>query len=274
MTSAGDPGELLLAVDIGNTNVKLGAFRGEELVASWRLTTDPNRMADEYAALLGVLLQYGGLSYADFGGVSLSSTVPALSPAFRELAERFLPAQAEFVEVSPQAVTGIKIAIDNPREMGADRVVDALAAARLYQLPAIIIDFGTATTFDAVDADARLLGTAIAPGFVTAMEGLFSRAAKLARIEFERPSTAIGRNTVGALRSGWIYGYVGLVEGLVARIKAELGGEPIVIATGGLADDVVAETRVVDVHDRLLTLKGLRLFYDLNRRREAAGVAR
>ncbi len=258
---------MLLAVDIGNTNVKLGLFRGEELVANWRLETDRLRMSDEYAAMLLVLLQHARLKIDDISGVSLSSTVPAMVPVMRELADRYLCPGIPFLQVSSDARTGVTVAIDNPREMGADRIVDALAASRLYSLPAIIIDFGTATTFDSVDAEGRLLGTAIAPGFETSMEGLFQRAAKLsrvARVELQRPREAIGRNTQAALRSGWVFGYVGLVEGLVARIKAELGGRALVIGTGGLASEVIAETSVIDVHDPLLTLKGLRLFYELN----------
>jgi type III pantothenate kinase len=255
---------LLLAVDVGNTNVKLGTFEGDELAAHWRLQTDPQRMPDEYAALLDWLLGRRGWGFHDIRGVSLSSTVPAMVPIVRELVARYLRPGCGLAEVSASANTGIRIAIDNPAEMGADRIVDALAAAELYQLPAIIVDFGTATTFDTVDAEGRLLGTALAPGLRTAMDGLFQRAARLSRIELEAPKQAIGRNTVAALRSGWVYGYVGLVEGLVGRIRAELGGQAFVIATGGLADYVLPETRVFDVHDPLLTLKGLRLFYERN----------
>ncbi len=258
---------MLLAVDIGNTNVKLGVFQGAEIVANWRLETDRLRMADEYAALMLVLLQHAGLKADAIEAVSLSSTVPAMVPVMHEMAEHYLCPGIPFVQVSSDGRTGVTVAIDNPREMGADRIVDALAASRLYSLPAIIIDFGTATTFDSVDAQARLLGTAIAPGFETSMEGLFQRAAKLsrvARVELQRPGRAIGTNTQAALRSGWVYGYVGLVEGLVARIKAELGGQALVIGTGGLAGEVIAETSVIDVHDPLLTLKGLQLYYELN----------
>ena len=255
---------MLLAVDVGNTNLKLGAFEGERLVAHWRLRTDPDRTADEYAALLAFLLQRQGLTFASIGAVSLSSTVPALSPILRELVANYVGPACPFVEVSAQQNTGVTIAIENPREMGADRIVDALAAARLYRLPAIIIDFGTATTFDTVDADQRLLGTVLAPGLMTAMDGLFTRAAKLSRVELRPPTEVIGRNTVSALRSGWVYGYVGLVEGIVARLRAILGSDTLVLATGGLADLVLAETDVADVHDPLLTLKGLRLFYELN----------
>ncbi len=255
---------LLLAIDIGNTNVKLGAFDGEALTATWRLETDPVRMPDEYAVLLDWLLQRRGLTFADIDGVSLSSTVPAMVPIFRELATNYFPKACPFVEVKASGNTGVTITIKNPSEMGADRIVDALAAAKLYRLPAVIVDFGTATTFDAVDRECRLLGTALAPGLRTAMDGLFQRAARLSRIELEPPKEVIGRDTVSALRSGWIYGYVGLVEGLVTRIKKELGPDTLVIATGGMADYVLSETSIVDVHDPTLTLKGLRLYYERN----------
>jgi type III pantothenate kinase len=255
---------LLLAVDIGNTNVKMGTFDGDQITATWRLETDTHRMPDEYAALLDWLLSRRGWKFADIRGVSLSSTVPAMVPIFRELVANYLAADCPLVEVRATGNTGITITIENPQEMGADRIVDALAAAELYRLPAIIVDFGTATTFDAVDREGRLLGTALAPGLRTAMDGLFQRAARLSRIELEQPKEVIGRNTIDALRSGWVYGYVGLVEGLVTRIKAKLGDDALVIATGGLADYVLAETRIVDVHDPTLTLKGLRLYYERN----------
>jgi type III pantothenate kinase len=255
---------LLLAIDIGNTNVKLGTFDGAELCATWRLETNARRMPDEYAVLLDWLLARGGLSFGDVKGVSLSSTVPAMVPIIKELAASYFTLDCPLVEVSAKGNTGVTIAIDNPSEMGADRIVDALGAAELYRLPAVIVDFGTATTFDAVDRDRRLLGTALAPGLRTAMDGLFQRAARLSRIELEPPKQVIGRNTVAALRSGWVYGYVGLVEGLVTRIKKELGDDTLVIATGGLADYVVAETSIFDVHDPMLTLKGLRLYHERN----------
>jgi type III pantothenate kinase len=254
----------LLAIDIGNTNIKLGTFDGRQISATWRLETDSRRMPDEYAALLDWLLARRGLNFADIRGVSLSSTVPSMVPVFKEVVLNYLAPSAELVEVRHTGNTGITIAIDNPVEMGADRIVDAMAAAELYRLPAIVVDFGTATTFDAVDRDKRLLGTALAPGLRTAMDGLFQRAARLSRIELEPPTQVIGRNTVAALRSGWVYGYVGLVEGLVTRIKAELGQDALVIATGGLADYVLAETTIADVHDPTLTLKGLQLYYERN----------
>jgi len=255
---------LLLAIDIGNTNVKLGTFDGDQLTATWRLETDAVRMPDEYAALLDWLLKRKGLVFTDIEGVSLSSTVPAMVPVFKELITNYFRPECPLIEVKASGNTGVTITIDNPYEMGADRIVDALAAAELYRLPAIIVDLGTATTFDAVDRERRLLGTALAPGLRTAMDGLFQRAARLSRIELEQPKEVIGRNTVAALRSGWVYGYVGLVEGLVHRIKAQLGDDTLVIATGGLADYVLAETNVADVHDPTLTLKGLRLYYERN----------
>jgi len=256
--------DLLLAIDIGNTNVKLGTFDGERLVANWRLETDARRMPDEYAVLLDWLLARRGLSFDDIRGVSLSSTVPAMVPLVRELTKNYLRPNCPLVEVAAGGNLGISLGIERPAEMGPDRIVDALAVAELYRLPAIIIDFGTATTFDAVDENRCLLGMSLAPGLRTAMDGLFQRAARLSRVELEPPTEVIGRNTVSALRSGWVYGYVGLVEGLVARIQAQLGDDALVIATGGLADYVLSETRVVEIHDPMLTLKGLRLYFERN----------
>ncbi len=255
---------LVLAIDVGNTNVKLGTFDGRQQTANWRLETDTTRMPDEYAALLDWLLRRRGLTFEDIAGVSLSSTVPAMVPVVKGLAKTYLRPDCCLVEVSYKGDTGISLGIERPSEMGPDRIVDALAASELYQLPAIIVDFGTATTFDAVDANRCLLGMSLAPGLRTAMDGLFVRAARLSRIELEPPTEVIGRNTISALRSGWVYGYVGLVEGIVARIKVELGQDSLVIATGGLADFVLAETKVVDVHDPALTLKGLQLYYERN----------
>jgi type III pantothenate kinase len=257
-------GGLLLAIDIGNTNVKLGTFDGDQLSATWRLETDVRRMPDEYAVLLDWLLDRRGLSFSDIKGVSLSSTVPAMVPIVKELAATYFKLECPLVEVRASGNTGVHIAIDNPGEMGADRIVDALATIELYRVPAVIVDFGTATTFDAVDRDGRLLGMALAPGLRTSMDGLFQRAARLSRIELEPPKEVIGRNTVAALRSGWVYGYVGLVEGLVTRIKTQLGDDSLVIATGGLAESVLAETSIVDVYDPMLTLKGLRLYHERN----------
>jgi type III pantothenate kinase len=253
---------MLLAVDVGNTNVVVGLFDGERLDHSWRLETDAARTADEYAALLQTLLEHAGHGFNQISGVAISSGVPPLTTTFGDLSRRYFGLSP--LVVSADIETGIRIAIDNPREMGADRIVNALAALRIHGVPAIVIDFGTATTFDPVSANGELLGTAIAPGLQTSMEGLYRRAAKLFSVELVPPGTAIGRNTVAALQSGAIYGYVGLVEGLVARIKREMGGQPLVIATGGLAPLIVNSTDVVDVTDLDLTLHGLRLIHELN----------
>jgi type III pantothenate kinase len=253
---------VLLAVDIGNTNIVAGVFDGDRLRMSWRLATDRRKTTDEYAAALHSLLNYQGLELRDIKGVSISSTVPPLTATFRRLSETYFDLPP--VISSPQIKTGITIAITNPAEMGPDRIVNSLAAMRLYRLPAIVVDMGTATTFDAVAADGRLLGCSIAPGIESALDGLVSRAARLFTVELKAPRAAIGRNTVTAMRSGLVLGYVGLVEYLVKRIKQEMEGDPLVIATGGLASVVVPETDVIDVVDPDLTLQGLRFLYELN----------
>lgn len=253
---------MLLAIDVGNTNIVVGLFDGERLERSWRLATDWHKMADEYAVLLQTLLEHAGYGFGQVHAVAISSGVPVLTTTFRELSQRYFGVTP--LVVSAAIETGVKIVIDNPQEMGADRIVNALAALKLYRVPAIVIDFGTATTFDALSPRGELLGTAIAPGLMIAMESLYNRAAKLFPVELVPPPTAIGRNTVSALQSGGLYGYVGLVEGLVARIRRELEGDPLVIATGGLAPLIVGSTSVVDVMDQDLTLHGLRLIHELN----------
>jgi type III pantothenate kinase len=253
---------VLLAVDIGNTNIVAGVFDGDRLTMSWRLATDRRKTTDEYAASLRSLLDHRGLGLRDIQGVSISSTVPPLTATFRRLSETYFDLPP--VIAGPQANTGITIAITNPAEMGPDRIVNSLAAMRLYRLPAIVVDMGTATTFDAIAADGRLLGCSIAPGIESALDGLVSRAARLFTVELKAPRAAIGRNTVTALRSGLVLGYVGLVEYLVKRIGQEMEGEPLVIATGGLASVVVPETDCIDVVDPDLTLQGLRFLYELN----------
>ncbi len=253
---------MLLAVDVGNSNVKVGVFNGEELVARWRVETDRQRMPDEYAVLLRSLLDLQGICMADITGFSLSSTVPLLTRAFRELSERYFSLSP--VVASADVKTGVVLAVENPREVGPDRIILALAAMRRHRVPAIVLDLGTATTCDAISARGELLGCAIAPGLSTALEGLVARAARLFSVELRAPGRAIGRNTVASVQSGSVFGYVGLVEGLVKRFKTEMGGDPMVIATGGLAPIVVQETDIVDVADPDLTLHGLRYLYELN----------
>lgn len=254
---------MLLAIDIGNTSIGLGVFDGERMCATWNVATDINKTADEYAVLLLNLLPSEGLSLSDIDHAIIASVVPPLEAVFEELSERYL--RVSPLTVGPGVKTGVRICTDNPREVGADRVVNAAAAHRLYGGPLIIIDFGTATTVDAVSKEGDYLGGAIAPGISVAAEALFERASKLPRIELIAPEHAIGKNTVASMQSGMIFGYVGLIESLVHRIRQELGGKARVIATGGLADVIAKETKVVDVVSPHLTLLGLRLIHELNR---------
>jgi type III pantothenate kinase len=253
---------MLLCVDIGNTNIVMGLYRGDELVTHWRISTDHQKMPDEYGLLLLSLMAHHGFQAGDVDGIALASVVPPLTDTFIEMLRQYL--KVEPLVVGAGVKTGVPIRYDNPRDVGADRVVNAVAGYRLYGGPACIVDFGTATTFDAISAKGEYLGGAIAPGIRVAAEALFQRAAKLPRIDLQRPPHAIGTNTVDSMRSGIFFGYVGLVEGMVARFRAELGPEMRVIATGGLAGVVAQETKVIEVVDPWLTLKGLRMIYLLN----------
>ncbi|HHE71085.1 MAG TPA: type III pantothenate kinase, partial [Chloroflexi bacterium] len=221
---------MLLCVDIGNTNIVLGVYRGEELVTHWRVATVHERMADEYAMLLLQLFSCSRHDPAILQGVAISSVVPPLTGTFTKLSEAYLGLTPLVVDAGVR--TGVRIRYDNPREVGADRVVNAAAAYRLYGGPACIVDFGTATTFDAISAEGDYLGGAIAPGIRISAEALFTRTAKLPRIDLVRPPRAIGSNTVHSMQSGILFGYVGLVEGMVARFRAELGEDMRVIGTG------------------------------------------
>jgi len=254
---------MLLAIDIGNTDITLGVFEDEELRATWHMATSVHRMADEYAALLLNLLQHQGLKAADIKEVVLCSVVPPLIATFEEFIQRYF-------HVSPLVIgagvkTGVSIRVDNPREVGADRVVNAAAANHLYGGPVIITDLGTATTFDAVSKEGDYLGGVIASGISTAAEALFRRAAMLPRVELARPKNVIGTSTTTAMQSGLIFGYVGLVEGIVARMQRELGEKAMVVATGGYAELIAKETEVIDKVNTDLTLIGLRLIYVMNK---------
>ncbi|MCL4394944.1 MAG: type III pantothenate kinase [Chloroflexi bacterium] len=259
---------MLLAIDIGNTNVVLGVYRGEDLLADWRVATDTRRMSDEYAMLLRSLFTYSGLQLDIIRAVIISSVVPPLISTFEELSERYLNLTP--LVVGPGIRTGVRILYENPKEVGADRIVNALAAFHAYGGPAIVLDLGTATTFDALNKDGDYLGGAIAPGIGIATEALFQHAAKLPRIELVRPRHAIGRNTIASMQSGIIFGYVGLGEGLILRFKQELGNAHV-IATGGLAEVIAKETPLIEVVDQRLTLNGLRLLYELNKGGELGG---
>ena len=254
---------MLLAIDIGNTDTTLGVFDGDKLLATWHMATSIDRMVDEYAALFLNLLPHQGLNTSDIKGVVLCSVVPPLITTFRELFQRYFHVSPLVVGVGVK--TGVRICMDNPREVGADRIVDAAAAHHLYRGPIIIVDLGTATTFDTISKEGDYLGGAIAPGINTAAEALFTRAAMLPRVELVHPKQAIGTNTIAAMQSGIVFGYVGLVEGIVARIRQELGGKAKVVATGGYAELIAKETTVIDVVNPDLTLIGLRLIYLMNR---------
>jgi type III pantothenate kinase len=254
---------MLLVVDVGNTNITVGLYRGEELVTHWRVATVHERMPDEYALQLLGLLEHAGYRTEDVAGIAIASVVPPLTGVFVSLSRDYFHQEALVVDAGVK--TGVRVRYDNPREVGADRVVDAAAVHKYYGGPACIVDFGTGTTFDAISAEGDYLGGAIAPGIGIAAEALFMRAAKLPRIDLVRPPNVIGTNTVHSMQSGLLFGYVCLVEGMVARFRAELGRDMKVIGTGGLVELIAQETRVIEIIDPWLTLKGLRLIYELNR---------
>ncbi|MDK2883130.1 MAG: type pantothenate kinase [Bacillota bacterium] len=252
---------LLLALDVGNTHVTAGVFRGSDLIARWRLQTNRTRTEDEYGVFLRHLFAIAGLAPEEVEGVAVASVVPPLNWIWEKLSRRYFG--CEPLMVQPETTdTGIQIRLDNPREVGADRIVNAVAAHTLYGGPCIVVDFGTATTFDVISAAGEYLGGAIAPGILTATEALFQKAAKLPRIELIDPGTAVGKNTVTSMQAGIVYGFAGQVDALVRRIRRELGEEAKAIATGGLATMVADQAETIDVVDLDLTLTGLRLIYE------------
>ncbi len=253
---------MLLAVDVGNTNVVIGVFKGEQLLAKWHLFTDIYKTADEYTVLLRNMLSDKDLAMDDINGAIVSCVAPQLLYIFEGLCKRSFGFRPLIVGAGIR--TGVKLNYDNPREVGADRVVNAVAAHYLYKEQMIVIDFGTATSLEVVSADGDFLGGAVAPGIGISAEALFKQTAMLPRVELHSPGQAIGKNTVAAVQSGLIYGYVGLIEGLVERMKRELDGDAKVIATGGLAPVIARETSAIDEVVPELTLVGLRLIYELN----------
>ncbi|MBI3244350.1 MAG: type III pantothenate kinase [Chloroflexi bacterium] len=253
---------MFLAIDIGNTNITLGLYEGDTLGPRWRLSTVHERMPDEYGLQLVGLFDHAGLKLDDVTAVAMASVVPPLTGTWVQMCQTYL--KREPLVVGAGVKTGVKILIDEPRQAGADRIVDVAAAHKLYGGPACIVDFGTATTFDAVSADGDYLGGAIAPGIGIAADALFHRASKLPRVDLVRPPSAIGKNTVHAMQSGLLFGYVGLVEGLVARFRAQLGPAMKVIGTGGLAELLAKETDVIQIIAPWLTLDGLKIIYQLN----------
>ncbi len=255
---------MLFAIDIGNTNITLGLYDGDKLGPRWRLATSHDRMPDEYGILIVNLFQHAGIEVTDVKTIAMASVVPPLTGTFVQACLQYLGHTP--LVVDGETKTGIRVKYEDPKQVGADRIVDAAAVHKLYGGPACVVDFGTATTFDAISAEGEYLGGAIAPGVGIAADALFQRTAKLPRVDLSRPPTAIGRNTVHSLQSGLLFGYVGLVEGMVGRFRAEMGSGMKVIGTGGLAELIAQETGVIDILAPWLTLDGLRIIYELNSR--------
>jgi type III pantothenate kinase len=258
---------MLLTIDVGNTHTVLGLFDGDDIVEHWRVSTDARRTADELAVVIhGLLSQYPITGGVDVSGIALCSTVPSVLHEMREMCRRYY-GDVPAVIVEPGVKTGVPVLTDNPKEVGTDRVVNAAAAVELYGGPCVVVDFGTATTFDAISARGELLGCAIAPGIEISVDALGARGAQLRKVEIARPRAVIGKNTVESLQSGILYGFAGQVDGLVERMSAELSEDPdevTVVATGGLATMVLDEATGIDVHEPWLTLIGLRLVYERN----------
>ena len=254
---------MLLAIDAGNSNIIAGIFKGDTLVHDWRLLTETEKTVDEYGILFQNLYQSVHLTVEETEDIIISCVVPPLLGTFDELCTKYFHRNP--LIVGPGLKTGIPIHYDNPREVGADRIVNAVAAYETYNKSLIVVDFGTATTFDCISAQGEYMGGAIAPGIMISSEALFHKASKLPRVEVVRPQTVIGKNTTTSLQAGIIYGYVGLIEGIVNRMKKEMGEDPLVIATGGLAQLIAAESETIEEVDEYLTLKGLKIIYMKNK---------
>ncbi len=254
---------MLLAIDIGNTNIILGVFEGEVLKTTIRLSSGIHRMPDEYAAGIIYLLERRKITISDITDAVLCSVVPPLVTTFEEICKQYFNISPLIIEAGVK--TGVRICMDNPREVGADRIVNAVAAHKLYRGPVIVIDLGTATTFDAVSETGDYLGGAIAPGIAIATEALFTRTAALPRVELIYPQKAIGTNTIAAMQSGIVFGYIGMIEGIVKRIRQELGARAKVVATGGYSRIITKETSVIDIINPDLTLIGLNVIYQMNK---------
>lgn len=253
---------MLLALDIGNTNITLGLYDGDVLGPRWRLATGHEKTADEYGLNMLGLIRYAGVDASAVDAAVIASVVPPLTNAFVEACREYL--DCEPLVVDGGCRTGVSVRYDDASQVGADRIVDAAAVQKLYGGPACVVDFGTATTFDAISREGEYLGGAIAPGIGISSEALFRRAAKLSKVDLVRPPAAIGRNATQSLRSGLLFGYVGLVEGMVARFRSELGPDMKVVATGGLAEVIARETDSISVVAPWLTLQGLKIIHDLN----------
>jgi type III pantothenate kinase len=254
---------MLLVIDAGNTNIVLGFFDGERLVRDWRVSTDKSKTVDEYGILLHDLFRLAGIGFREIDAIIISSVVPTLTGVLEQLARKYIG--CEPLVVGPGIRTGMPILYDNPREVGADRIVNAVAGFEKHKRSLIIVDFGTATTFDYVNRRGEYCGGAIAPGLMISLEALFQKASKLPRVELLKPPTLIAKNTVNSMQAGIYFGYVGLVNEIVSRMKEESRDDPRVIATGGLACLIAPETKTIDEVDELLTLEGLRILYQRNK---------
>jgi len=254
---------MLLVIDVGNSNTSLGVFRGEELIAHWRLTTNAARTVDEYGVLARNLFELAGLDFKAIDAIALTSVVPPLNYTLKKMAEDYFHLSPLFIDHTTD--TGLTILYEPPSDVGADRIVDAVAAVKKYGAPCIVVDFGTATTFNAINSLGQYLGGVITPGIMISSEALFMRTAKLPRVDIKRPQKVIGSSTVTAMQSGLYYGYAGLVDGVLYRMIGELGSEyrpPRVIATGGLAQLIATGSEVIEFVDETLTLEGIRLVYE------------
>lgn len=254
---------MILTVDVGNTNIVMGVFEGDKLLVDWRISTQHHRTADEYGMLLNDLFSHAHIDLHRIDGTIISSVVPSAVLPLEKMTHKYLHLKP--LIIGPGIRTGMNIHYDNPREVGADRIVNGVAAYEIYGGPLIVVDFGTATTFDVISAKGDYMGGIIAPGIGIATEALFQRAAKLPRVEMIKPRQVIGKNTISSMQSGIFYGFVGQVDGIINRIKQEVGQEILVVATGGLAELIYGESQQIEKINLLLTLEGLRIIYERNR---------